>query len=186
MLSGFTFLCFILQSGAQENALRTFGKWDIGVLGTWLNIEYPLARNITAMSEIGLSPVIFGGYERGSGVLLSGRLRQGVRLYYNRTKRMEKGRNLRHNSGNYFGFDVDYQPPGLYWTSDQSRSVIREFRAMPTFGLRRAFGKRMVIDGHLGIGYGYSLGSNIALPHNMVYDFRISVGVLLFQNEAKH
>lgn len=174
-----SFLNFMLGQSI-DNRLHNILKLDLGISGTWINIEYPISKNIALLTEIGVNPLIFSRVGDPIGVLFSGRIKQGVRLYYDREFRFNEEIVIDNNTGNFFTFIIDYQPPFFSWSSDSSKMILREVRIIPSWGLRRSIGRRFIIEGHLGFGYGYTINNIPKEQHNIVYDIKIAVGYVLW------
>jgi len=161
-----------------RNELKHQLKWDIGILGTWLNYEMPIKENWTLIAEIGVNPVVFGGQSSNSaGTALAGRISLAPMFYYNRQNRVDRNLNISNNSGNYISMTFDYVPSYLTWSSNESRAILPEVRIIPTWGLRRNFYRNWMYEGKFGIGYSRLLNETLGYKSNSVaFDIRFSIG----------
>jgi hypothetical protein len=90
------------------------------------------------------------------------------KLFYNRKRRIENGKSVRLNSGNYFGLLVKMTTPKIFSPApdilinpnDSRYSLLTNIH----WGMQRALGSRWLFNGHLGLGiasdikYRYRLG----------------------------
>lgn len=75
------------------------------------------------------------------------------RYYYNLNRRLEKGKRIDGNSGNYLSLYTCIQP-GIGFKSDNARIDPGVF-VIPMYGLKRNIGKRFNFELAYGIGYGW-------------------------------
>lgn len=69
------------------------------------------------------------------------------RLYYNLNSRSKNGKRVDFNSGNYFSFLTNYIFPEII---GKNKKNYFSFSFGPTYGLRRAIGKKTVFEGAIG------------------------------------
>lgn len=165
----------------SSSTLQKQMRFDIGVWGSWLNYELPVAEQYSIVSELGIIPYIFGGEASSNGYALSTRLLTGVRYYYKPDERSADNA-IFSNTGYFISLFADYQPPRLTYISVDDRAVSREFRIIPSWGLRKVFGSsRWSFEGRLGIGYSASLDNRSAAEkHSLAYDLRASISYKIF------
>jgi len=175
LLSFFTYT----QLLAQEYSGKSLLKLDVGLIGTWLNYEYTLNKKFSLLSEIGLDGLIYSHHADGIGLILSTRIKQGMRFYYDQEALENDGKTTPNKAGNFFTFLVDYIPPNLSYVPFGQREVLRQIRALSYWGLRRDLDKRLVFETHLGFGYVYNIGHSLEQKHNLAWDLRIGIGYSL-------
>jgi len=71
------------------------------------------------------------------------------KIYYNRKKRMEKGKLTALNSGNYFGLRIKYTTRSISENSDIRDALLYNAH----WGMQRAIAKRWILATHFGVGY---------------------------------
>jgi len=71
------------------------------------------------------------------------------KFYYNRNKRLEKGKTDALNSGNYFGFRLKYTSAGLGENPNIRDALLFNIH----WGMQRAIAKRWTLNSHFGAGY---------------------------------
>lgn len=177
-----------LYSQNDNHCLQKLCRWDIGLFGTWINYEHPIAEQWSLFGDVGFNPIIFGGNFSSKGFGLSGRVSVGARYYYDRNIRIVKNKKLINNSGNFLQIMTDFQPPGFSYVSVNDRSIISELRFIPAWGGRRNIGNsRWSFEGRLGVGYSYILDDVVTeRKHTIAYDIRLAIGYMILRNGHKN
>lgn len=182
-------ILFILTSSSVHSqgdgrTLNTIVKWDVGLIGSWINSEIPLMGQWVLQPEVGINFAFFGGSQNSVNLAFSGRVALGARNYYDRKNRISKNKKTLNNSGNFFQFTLDYQPKGFEWSSDRDRSFLREIRLIPSWGLRRNIGySNWVLEGRLGVGYARAVEDNgFERRDSLAYDFGLSIGYVFLSH----
>ena len=144
--------------GAQDRAEaivdRVYGA-QIGLLGIWGYGEFPIHRQVVLRTDIGLDAGIRGGSQFYRTVLvLTPSIRLEPRWYYNLAKRSERGKPTNGNAANYFSIPVIAHPGWFRITNEESISVDRGLQLLPTWGIRRSLGNRLMYEVGAGLGYG--------------------------------
>ncbi len=144
-----------LISFAQENTngIRPLTKLDLGLQGFGFTFE----RRLGNASSIDLSAGIgTGGYDIWRSFTyvidpLSPTAYVSItpKFYYNRAKRLAKGKKGELNSGNYIGVRVRYTSRGISESTEAWDALL--FNAH--WGMQRAVGKRWTLNAHFGAGY---------------------------------
>lgn len=175
--------CHPILSQNDNQDLHKMIRWDIGLLGTWLNYEHPIAQKWTMVGEVGLNPTFFGGIISSKGFGVAGRLSVSCRYFYDKRWRISNNKNFANNSGNFIQIVVDYQPPGFDYINVNDRNIIRELRLIPSIcGRRNIKNGRFSYEARLGMGYSYLLDKvETETTHNFAYDLRFSIGYLIFK-----
>ena len=71
------------------------------------------------------------------------------KYYYNRNKRIAKGKSVLLNSGNYIGLAIKYTTRGIGEDSEVWDALLFNLH----WGIQRAVGKRWTLNAHAGGGY---------------------------------
>jgi hypothetical protein len=153
----FLFTSVNVVSFAQNKAnkdLRPFTKLDLGLQGVGITFE----RRLGNSSDIELSTGIgTGGYDISEKSLTyivdpsnpTGYISITPKIYYNRNKRLAKGKPGELNGGNYFGLRIKYATRGIAEDTQVWDALLFNLH----WGLQRAVGKRWTINSHFGLGY---------------------------------
>jgi hypothetical protein len=147
-------ICFNAFSQENENKEKVsvdnsvFGI-QTGFLGVWLYNEIKLNDNFALRSEIGAEPRI----SINVGTVFSSVLRLEPRYYYNLEKRINKGKDISNNAGNFFGLNINYRPSTVIYRTKDYLTPIESFSIVPKWGLRRNLGKNFNYE--LGAGLGF-------------------------------
>lgn len=174
-LSFFFFLgitSLIAQKLPIDTPLQNLSKVELGFQGVGYAYELGLSRDFAIDFASG-----FGwGHSINEGELVyclnllnpSIYLTANPKLFYNRKRRIENGKSIRLNSGNYFGLLVKMTTPKIFSSAPDILIDPNESRfSLLTnihWGMQRALGSRWLFNGHLGLGiasdlkYGYRLG----------------------------
>ena len=88
----------------------------------------------------------------GNGSQWHPNIRIEPRLYYNLDKRAEKGKDISHNSGNFFGIALNYRPDVVLF-SNSNLGAIESFSIVPKWGIRRNIGKNLHYEAGAGLGF---------------------------------
>ncbi len=132
------------------------------MFGAWAYNETRLADEVSLRSEVGLNLGMWGGsfYPR-TGYILYPTVSVEPRYYYNLKRRVKLGKEIVHNSGNYFSLKTTYESD-LFAISNYDIVVNNHITVVPKWGLRRSFAKHFEYEFSTGLGY--------------VHDFEINKG----------
>jgi hypothetical protein len=110
---------------------------------------------MTLNTELLLSGGISGGGSEGSTALfaIAPLLRIEPRFYYSYLKRAEKGKQVTNNSASFLSLALENKF-NAYLTDVEGRSV-NILTIMPKWGLRRAIGPHLFVEGTIGAGVSY-------------------------------
>lgn len=97
-----------------------------------------------------------------------------ARYYFNRTKRVDKGKSIYNNSGLFTGASFKYTAPEIY----SSKSTITAGNSIdigPIFGVQRTFNSNIQISLAMGLGYGWDEynGSRVGFPGTFTLSYMI-------------
>jgi hypothetical protein len=144
---------FLLGQSSDVNKLRNLAKLDLGLQGIGFTFEPRVGKNTT----IDLSAGIGGGYNISTNDLTyevdfaNPALYFSVtpKFFYNRQKRIEKGKASLLNAGNYIGLRLKYTTKGLSESSEIYDALLMNVH----WGLQRPLGKKWSFMTHVGGGY---------------------------------
>jgi hypothetical protein len=154
-------LMAVLLSTAQKNSeqgqLTTLTKLDLGLMGVGFTVEPRLGNHMTMDLSVGAG----GGYEVYSSNfhhtwnLFDPSFYFSVtpKLYYNRARRMAKGKSVKNNAGNYFGLRLKYTTPSIGGDTDAFNTALMNIH----WGMQRPAGTRWIFNTHFGVGYATDL-----------------------------
>jgi len=144
---------FLFSQHSDVTNLRNLAKLDLGLQGIGFTFEPRVGKSTT----IDLSTGIGGGYNISTDDLTyevditNPALYFSItpKVFYNRQKRIEKGKASLVNSGNYIGLRLKYTTKGLSENSEIYDALLMNVH----WGLQRPLGKKWLFMTHLGAGY---------------------------------
>jgi len=144
---------FLFGQHPDVNKLRNLAKLDLGLQGIGFTFEPRVGKNTT----IDLSAGIGGGYNISTNdftyevAITNPALYFSVtpKFFYNRQKRIDKGKTSLLNAGNYIGLRMKYTTKGLSENSDIYDALLMNVH----WGLQRPLGKKWSFMTHIGAGY---------------------------------
>ncbi|WP_271770264.1 hypothetical protein [Aquimarina algiphila] len=149
----------IQQEASVEKSV--FGI-QIGVLGAWVHNELRLSNQVALRSEIGLGGVSFDHIEPMIAL--------EPRWYYNLNKRVDKGRRIDGNSGNYISFRASYR----FFDISEAENDNQDYLLLtPTWGIRRNIGKHFNYEAGLGIGLAFRNENGKEIGYTSVFNLKI-------------
>ena len=166
----FSFLVFLfallLQTSAlSSQSLQTVPRVGLGISGLDFSVEFPVAENITIEPAIGFGPSYdfynedaFSAYLGWHWAILEPSVHVSTygKFFYNRDKRMLKGKSMKFNSGNFFGVKVKYvSKPLTNYSFDQDNTLLANLN----WGGQRNFGRYWSYSYSVGVGCGSDIGN---------------------------
>ena len=145
-----------ITTSAQDKASVETSIYGIqtGVLGIWAHNEYKLNDAIALRTEVGFDTGIFGGYyQDNTNFVLFPTISLEPRYYYNLNRRLEKGKSITNNSGNFFTIRLQYIPDWFVISNVDNISVAENFAIIPKWAIKRTVGKHFTYETGIGIGY---------------------------------
>lgn len=144
-LCAFNTFAFSQQKASVEKALFNV---QTGFVGAWVSGEFKLSNQIVLRPEVGIEPM----WAIGNGSQWHPNIRLEPRFYYNLENRLEKGKNISNNSGNFFGVAFNYRPNTVLF-SNSNLSAIESFSIVPKWCIRRNFGRNFNYEAGAGFGF---------------------------------
>ena len=165
-LSFFVFLfAMLLQASAlSSQSLKTVPKVGLGINGLDFSVEIPLAEKISIEPAIGFGPSYdfsdMDAVTKKMGwhyALIEPSVHASMygKFFYNRDKRISKGKSLLFNSGKFIGMKVKYVSKPL--TTEKYHGQTNTLIANLNWGGQRNFGHHWNYSYSLGLGYGRNL-----------------------------
>jgi len=165
---------FTFNTSAQEteqpkaSVVKSVSGLQIGPLGGWIYHEFKLTNAIALRAEAGLNAGIwFGSQYEDIGYVFTPVISVEPRWYYNLNKRVEKGRDIKGNSGNFISLKASFMPDWFLLNNDDLKwngmamaepETHNQISIIPTWGIRRTLGKHFDYEAGFGLGYAYIFG----------------------------
>ena len=124
-----------------------------GFLGTWFYNESRLSNSIALRLEAGLDGGFQSTFINDDNFVMIPVFTAEPRWYYNLNRRIDKGKRIDGNSGNFLSIKTSYRPDLFILGGDDRVRVIPDLQIIPTYGLRRNIGQNFNYELGLGIGY---------------------------------
>ncbi|WP_417889730.1 hypothetical protein [Xanthomarina gelatinilytica] len=139
------------QTATVETAV--FGI-QTGFSGLWVHGEFKLSNKFALRAETGLDLGTWENtYTNQKGLGLIPVFTLEPRFYYNLNKRLNKGKRIDGNSGNFISLKTSYNPNLFLTDSNREVNMASDFMVIPTWGIRRNLGKHFNYEAGFGIGY---------------------------------
>lgn len=177
----FILILLPLRSHAQVTASVKKSLWQIqtGILGVYFSKESRLSNRWALRKEVGLNFGYADGFFMEKPLITwVPNLNLEPRWYYNLHKRMEKGRKISGNSGNYIAVRTAFFPDWFVISNYPDMSTIPSLSIIPTWGIRRHIGKHVNYEAGLGFGYGVSFDKSVGyLTNETGLDFNLQLRI---------
>ncbi|WP_127845874.1 hypothetical protein [Psychroflexus aestuariivivens] len=133
---------------------------QVGFLGAWITNERRIFHDQVALrTEIGFiggfgeSPFVETVQNSDNFYFFIPDIRLEPRVYYNFHERLEKGRRISNNSGNFWAFSIRYNSDFMKITNATNISAIDQVAFIPKWGIRRDTGMGVTYEIGFGLGY---------------------------------
>ena len=173
---------FTIVSSAQDEASVEKSVFGIhtGLVGVWVNAEFKLASEFALRTEIGAElGTVTSEINDDIAFLLIPVLSVEPRWYYNLDKRARKGKRTAKNSANAFSVNLRYSPNQYFTTSDYNIDIPHQLAIVPSWGIRRVYGKHFTFETAIGVGPVVGFGedsANVARTQDVFVDLRVRIG----------
>jgi len=182
MIKSTTFLALLLghcffsfgQDEKPDSKLSNLAKLELGGQGIGLGYEARLSNKMT----VDMSAGIGGGYDIGEGFMEINYARPAIyfsltpKYFYNRQRRIDKGKETIFNAGNYFGLRFKYvgaNNRGLYYFNNYRNSILVNLH----WGIQRPLGMHWAFNAHFGAGYAQDIDYSFGTIYPAI-DFKFS------------
>jgi hypothetical protein len=159
------------QTTKSETKLSSIAKFDLGLQGIGFTYEPRISNVVTTDISAGIG----GGYNIAEGSIEYQLLKPALyfsvtpKYFYNLKKRINKGKTVQFNSGNYVGARFTFNTP-LYKKSDIIRnSILTNIH----WGIQRAISNHWTLNSHFGIGYAHDIDYDFGTIYPAI-DFKFS------------
>lgn len=160
VFAGYVLLAFAQDPVPSTAEVRSLTKLDLNLIGVGLTFEPRLAKFMTLELSAGAAggySIAEGSFEYRSRIIFPAfYFSANPKLFYNRQRRVEKGRKTLFNSGNYIGLKAKYTTPSVAPDNMENYALLANIH----WGMQRAIGRRWTINTHFGVGYAQDLTFN--------------------------
>lgn len=172
--------CHFSWSQNSSHLERSIYGIQIGLVGIYTYDEHRIGKEITLRTELGYDagPFYFDGNNFRSSLTFSPVISLEPRWYYNLDRRVSKSKKVAGNTGSFLSIKISYDPDWLVFnTSNNTRTVgANELSIVPTWGLRRSFGKNLTFETGFGLGYGRILDSSVTDANSLIGNIHLRFG----------
>lgn len=149
------FYTFSYSQKESEKISKSITGIQAGLIGLDVYNEMRISDHISLRTQVSLNPSLWGGdaYSE-TGFALSPSISIAPKFYYNISKRVNKGYNVKNNSGNYFSARLEYLPDLFVISNTKNVHVNDMISIIPNWGLRRNFASHFNYELILGLGIG--------------------------------
>ena len=185
----FFVLLFALLTQAStlsSQSLQMLPKVGLGINGLDLSIEIPVTEKITIEPAVGFGPsydfsdrdAVFSKMGKHWALSKSSvHVSANSKFFYDRERRMRKGKSLLFNSGSFIGAQVKYVTQPL--TSDKFHGQSNTLLASLSWGGQSNIGRYWKYSFSLGMGYGRNLEYSYGTFYP-AYDIKVAYVLPLF------
>lgn len=173
------FLWSLGQDSRSDAKLSSLAKFDLGGQGIGLTYEARLSNKMTSDISAGLG----GGHDIGEGFF---EINYGYpafyfsltpKYFYNRQKRIDKGKATLFNSGNYLGLRFKFVAANSRRVDTYGNSSLNVYRNSILgnlhWGIQRAMGQHWTFNFHIGAGYAEDIDYGFGTIYPAI-DFKFS------------
>ncbi len=166
LLLTFCGLNYIAQSQNVQAEKSVYGI-QAGLLGVWAHREIRMSNSIALRAEVGMDAGIWGGtFYPETGYLITPVFTVEPRWYYNLNKRNSKSKNIAGNSGNFLTLQASFHPNGFVISNYHGVEIVNQVSFIPTWGIRRVYGKHFIYELGFGVGYRYLFAKSAGYSEN--------------------
>ncbi|AWG21311.1 hypothetical protein FFWV33_07090 [Flavobacterium faecale] len=157
-------LCGIAASAQEISVEEKMYGVELGIVKADVFYEFKLDRKWVLRTELAAELGSYSYFDWDGGITDGTIIPVSVvvepRFYYGIDRRNRLGRNIAHNSSNFFSLKTSFSANRipLYKTEDNSR-IANNILAIPTFGIRRSFAKNFSYEFAFGLGLKYNIYS---------------------------
>ena len=155
------------------------GGVQLGVLGVWGYAEKKLADEVALRFDLGLDAGIFGNSVDGTGILIAPSVSLEPRWYYNLDRRLEKGRRIDANSGNFLSLKIQHISDIFTISTRDNIAFIPSLYIIPSYGLKRNIGSNInyEIGGGVGLARYFDTDEfNVVDKSDLIINLHLRIG----------
>lgn len=163
------------QTNDSENTLSSILKAGLGLQGIGLTFEPRLGNSFTTDFSLGAG----GGYNITESSIEYQVLKPALyfsitpKYFYNIKRRINNGKSVQFNSGNYFGIRIKYNSPLDKKTGSIRNSMLTNVH----WGMQRSIGNHWTFNAKVGAGHAYNTDYSVGLIYPAL-DFTFSYIIL--------
>ena len=173
--------CSFVSKAQQAQVERTMFGLETGLTGLWVYNESRLAPQFTLKSKFGFNSLLYTSTStHTAGFFSTPEVALEPRFYYNLLKRQSNNKNIASNSANFVSIKFVYNTDHVLFSSYNGETAPPTMESrisiIPTWGIRRAIGKKFYYEVGAGFGYSYfydSHESGIAADLHIKLGFRL-------------
>ncbi len=173
-----TFLGFTFMAKAQNTSVeKSTSGVQIGILGIYGYNEAKLTNTIAFRSELGFDFGYWDGivYPK-AGFIFVPTITAEPRLYYNLSNRVKKSKSIAGNSGNFIALKLNFHPNWFTISNYKNIKVNPDISIIPTWGIKRNFGKHFTFETGIGVGYRFYLNKNSYSKNTAALNLLLRIG----------
>lgn len=181
LIIGGIFFAPLFSSAQTPRVEKSIFNIQAGFLGAWINNESRVWDATALRSEIGFDGGFFAGafYEK-TGYVLTPVFTLEPRWYYNLPKRNAASKNIKKNSGNFWGLKTSFNPNWFTISNYEDVKIVTQISLIPKWGIRRMIGSHFNFETGFGIGTRYYFANAAGLGNNVseiVADLHLRIGL---------
>lgn len=152
------FTVFSQSKSEHPSVEKSIFGIQAGLFGAYVYSENKLSDEIALRAEVGMLMGLWGGsvYPK-TGYIFTPTLSLEPRYYYNFKRRLKNGKSIENNQGNYWSLKVNFNPDLFVISNYENSRVSNHITIVPSYGLRRTFGKHFEYEFTTGLGYVYDV-----------------------------
>ena len=140
------------QADFKDTALQDNFGVHIGVIGAGINYEKVITDKFTLNTQLEYSGGFYKRLGNDTEFVFASVISLEPRYYYNRDRRLKKGKSIDFNVGNFIAGDISYGPVFGSIASDDDVEVVDSFVAGIKYGLRRKIVQKLNFEFAFGLG----------------------------------
>ncbi len=167
-----------LFSQTEDTGAIDPGAFRLDFIPLGVGYEYQVKERQTLLFNVKLGFATGGTFsttnENETFLIIAPEFVTQYRVFFNRDKRISKGKTIYNNSGLYFGAHIGYTGPAIYDNSDEF-DVVRGVDIAPIFGVQKTWKSNLQLGFFIGPGIGIygadNIGFSSAFGVNFSYVF---------------
>ncbi|TVZ51871.1 hypothetical protein [Dokdonia sp. Hel_I_53] len=131
---------------------------NIGLINAGINYEKVLAKDFSVNTILEYNGGFYARFGGDTEYIFASTIALEPRYYYNRDRRLRKGKNISNNVGNYLAGDFSFGPVIGTISSDDNVGVVDSYVLGVKYGLRRKIVGDLNFELAFGVGKLFSKG----------------------------